>query len=142
MNIRSRTSLFKYSKSKHSKTKGFTLLEVMIALIIFGLIATVIQKVTAQTIVQSERIRLKTLANWIAENKMAEIRLSDQLPQTRESKEDVEFANEYWNVVSKVLKTDNVNFHRVDLVIYHKSSDDQFDKGNQVLTYSGFAGQH
>jgi len=125
-----------------SRSKGFTLLEVMIALIIFGLIATVIQKVTAQTIVQSERIRLKTFANWIAENKMAEMRLSEQLPPTREQKDDLEYANENWKIVSKVTKTSDVNFHRVDLQIYHLAEESQFDKGNQVLSYSGFVGLH
>lgn len=127
---------------KHSRSKGFTLLEVMIALIIFSLIATVIQKVTAQTIVQSERIRLKTFANWIAENKMAEIRLSEQLPPTREQKEDLEYANENWKIVSKVSKTANVNFNRVDLTVFHLNQEEQFDKGNQILSYSGFAGRH
>ncbi len=126
----------------HSSSKGFTLLEVMIALIIFGLIATVIQKVTAQTIVQSERIRLKTFANWIAENKMSELRLNDQLPPTREQKDDVEYANENWKVVSKVTKTTNANFHRVDLVIFHLAEESQLDEGNQVLSYSGFVGLH
>jgi len=125
-----------------SRSKGFTLLEVMIALIIFGLIATVIQKVTAQTIVQSERIRLKTFANWIAENKMAEMRLSEQLPPTREQKDDLEYANEKWKLVSKVTKTSDVNFHRVDLEVYHLTENDQFDKGNQILSYSGFVGLH
>lgn len=124
------------------RVKGFTLLEVMIALIIFGLVATVIQKVTSQSISQYERIRLKTIANWIAENKMSEVRLSEGLPATRESKEDLKFANENWKLVSKVTKTSNINFNRVDLVIFHKQSDDQFEEGNQVLTYSGFAGRH
>lgn len=129
-----------FIRCTRSRSKGFTLLEVMIALIIFGLIATVIQKITAQTIVQSERIRLKTFANWIAENKMAEMRLSEQLPPTREQKEDIEYANENWKIVSKVIKTGNVNFHRVDLEIYHLAEKDAFDKGNQVLSYSGFVG--
>ena len=131
-----------YIKHTRFRSKGFTLLEVMIALIIFGLIATVIQKVTAQTIVQSERIRIKTFANWIAENKMAEMRLSEQLPPAREQKDELEYANENWKIVSKVSKTSDVNFHRVDLEIYHLTEDDQFDKGNQVLSYSGFVGRH
>ena len=61
------------SSSVFEKARGFTLLEVMIALVIFGLVATVIQKVTSQNIAQYERIRLKTIANWIAENKMVEV---------------------------------------------------------------------
>ncbi len=123
-------------------SKGFTLLEVMIALIIFGLVATVIQKATSQTLDQYERIRLKTLANWIAENKMAEVRLSGKLPQTRESKEELSFANEKWQIISKVTATSDKNFNRVDLEILHKQSDDQFEKGNKVLNYSGFAGRY
>lgn len=124
------------------KLKGFTLLEVVIALMVFALIGTSIQKVTSQTITQYERIRLKTIANWIAENKMAEVRLSEGLPATRETKEDLEYGKDHWKIVSKVTKTADVNFNRVDLVIFHKKGDDQFEEGNQILTYSGFAGRH
>lgn len=129
-------------KSNSSRSYGFTLLEVMIALIIFGLIASVIQKVTAQTIVQSERIRIKTFANYIAENKMAELHLSEQLPAAREQKDDLEFANESWKVVSKVTKTKNPYINKVDLEIYHLIEEGQFDEGNQVLTYTGYIGLH
>lgn len=128
--------------SNVGKSRGFTLLEVVIALMVFALIGTSIQKVTSQTISQYERIRLKTMANWIAENKMVEVRLSETLPSTRESKEDIEFGNDHWKIVSKVSKTTDVNFNRVDLAIFHKASDDQFEEGNQILTYSGFAGRH
>ena len=120
--------------------KGFTLLEVVIALMVFALIGTSIQKVTSQTITQYERIRLKTIASWIAENKMAEVRLSDSLPQARESRQDLEYGNDNWQVVSKVIKTENPYVNRVDLEIYHKQSDDQFEKGNQVLIMTAFAG--
>ncbi|WP_250658165.1 type II secretion system minor pseudopilin GspI [Alkalimarinus coralli] len=130
------------SKKTFSKTKGFTLLEVMVAVTIFVFVAAVILKATSQNIAQYERIRLKMMANWIAENKMAEVRLSEGLPQARESKQDIEFANEHWKLVSKVTKTENPFVNRVDLVIFHKLSDDQFEEGNQVLTFSGYAGLH
>ncbi|MFD2231749.1 type II secretion system minor pseudopilin GspI [Alkalimarinus sediminis] len=124
------------------RPKGFTLLEVMIALIIFGLVATVIQKTTSQTISQYERIRLKTIASWIAENKMAEMRLSDSMPQAKESKEEVEFGKDFWQVTSKVTRTSDANLNRVDLTIFHKMSDDQFEQGNQVLTFTGYVGRY
>ncbi len=131
-----------YSFSHRNRNNGFTLLEVVIALMVFALIGTSIQKVTSQTISQYERIRLKTMANWIAENKMVEVRLSGDLPQTRETKEDIAFGKDHWKIVSKVSKTTDANFNRVDLVIFHKASDDQFEEGNQILSYSGFAGRH
>lgn len=131
---------FLFKASKHQK--GFTLLEVMIALIIFSLVATVIQKVTSQTISQYERIRLKTIANWIAENKMAEVRLSGDMPQPKETKDDIEFGKEHWKLITKITTTSEVKLNRVDLVVLHKDSADQFDDGSQILTFSGFVGRH
>ena len=61
---------------------------------------------------------------------------SDFEAELSQAKEDIEFAKEHWKIVSKVSKTSDINFNRVDLEILHKTSDDQFDKGNQVLSYS------
>ena len=58
------------------KQSGFTLLEVLIALIFFSLIGMVLQQVTASTVSQYLSVRQKMFASWMAENKMAELRLS------------------------------------------------------------------
>ena len=60
--------------------RGFTLIEVLVALLVFGLIATAAAEVGSQYISSYERIRDKTLAGWVAENRINEIRLQANLP--------------------------------------------------------------
>ena len=53
--------------------KGFTLLEVLVALVFFSLIGVVLQQVTASTVNQYLSVRYKMFSSWLAENKMAEL---------------------------------------------------------------------
>lgn len=122
------------------KQKGFTLLEVLVALVFFSLIGMVLQQVTASTVNQYLAVRHKMFSSWLAENKMAEFQLSKDLPQAKEFKEDVEFANEEWQIVSKVQKTENPDINKVDVDVYHvdATSDDKTKK----LTLTGFVGRY
>jgi len=131
--------LFPY-QAKKVKSKGFTLLEVMVALVFFSLIGMVLQQVTASTVNQYQAVRHKMFASWIAENKMAEIRLSKSLPKAKEHKEEMDFANEAWQLISKVTTTDNPDMNRVDIDILH--IDASTNEKNKKLTLTGFVGRY
>ena len=121
-------------------SRGFTLLEVLIALIFFSLIGLVIQEVTASTVGQYQTVRLKMFATWLAENKMAELRLTDDLPAAREYKEDLEFGGMEWQLVSKVSSTDNPDIHRVEVESHHIN--EQSGEKSKRVTLTGFIGRY
>lgn len=124
----------------YQSIKGFTLLEVMVALVFFSLIGMILQQVTASTVNQYLAVRYKMFSSWLAENKLTELQLSKSLPSAKEYKEDVEFANEEWQIISKVIKTENPDINKVDVEIYHidASSNDK----NKKLTLTGFIGRY
>ncbi|MDX1453105.1 MAG: type II secretion system minor pseudopilin GspI [Oleiphilaceae bacterium] len=117
---------------------GFTLLEVLVALIFFALIGLVLQQVTASTVDQYRRIELKTFAQWIAENKFAELHLSKSLPKAREYKEDLNFANLEWHLLSKVKTTQNPDIHRVEMEVYWLDENEK----KRVFVMTGFVGRY
>ncbi|MFT5716108.1 MAG: general secretion pathway protein I [Oleiphilaceae bacterium] len=119
---------------------GFTLLEVLIALIFFSLIGMVLQQVTASTVSQYLSVRQKMFASWMAENKMAELRLSKTLPAAREYKEDVDFANEEWQLISKVKKTENPDINKVEVEVFHTNTNT--DEKRRKLVLTGFIGRY
>ena len=125
---------------RFGRPRGFTLLEVLIALIFFALIGLVLQQVTASTVSQYHTVRLKTFSSWIAENKLAELRIAGTLPTPREYKEEIDYANFQWQLVSKVKGTENPDIHRVEIDVYH-IDDETNDKGKQ-LTLTGFIGKY
>ena len=122
------------------KNSGFTLLEVLIALIFFSLIGMILQQVTASTVSQYLSVRQKMFASWMAENKMAEIRLSKSLPSAKEHKEELDFANEEWQLVSKVKKTENPDINKVEVEVYH--IDANSDQKRRKLVVTGFVGRY
>lgn len=132
-------SVLPQTSVRSRKAKGFTLLEVLIALTFFALIGLVLQQVTASTVGQYHTIRLKTYASWIAENKLAEMRLSGSLPAPKEYKEQLDYANAEWETVSKVIATENPDIQRVEIDVHHIN--DETDEKRKQLTLTGFVGR-
>jgi general secretion pathway protein I len=64
--------------------KGFTLLEVMVALAVIGIALSATVRSTGQLAEQQERLRLQQLAGMCADNAFAEIRLKADFPNMGE----------------------------------------------------------
>jgi type II secretion system protein I len=72
---------------------GFTLLEVMVALIIAALALAATMASISQMVDAGTTLRERTYASWIAENRIAEMRLQNVLPEVDDSSGEVEFAD-------------------------------------------------
>ncbi|HLT12826.1 MAG TPA: type II secretion system minor pseudopilin GspI [Marinobacter sp.] len=122
-----------------TKAKGFTLLEVLIALLVFSLIATAAAEVGSQYISSFERVRDKTLAGWIAENRINELRLQETLPGTSENSEDTDFGTYRWQVTTVVQGTAEPSMRRVEVTVakYAGEQGEPFP----VHTLSAFLGE-
>jgi general secretion pathway protein I len=84
-----------------SSNKGFTLLEVMIALTVFALMATTLSQTTASAVDNQLGIERSIFANWIAENEIMLLR-SNAWEDIKSSSSDIEMANQEWVVNKKV----------------------------------------
>lgn len=120
--------------------RGFTLIEVLVALLVFGMIATAAAQVGSQYISSFERIRDKTLASWIADNRINEVRLQDGLPSVRETTTDVEYGKFQWQVTTNISATEEASMRRVDISVarYRDGDSDPLP----VHTLSGFVGEN
>ena len=121
-------------------TRGFTLLEVLIALIFFSLIGVVLQDVSASSTSNVLKARANSYATWIAENKLTELRLDDGLPAPKQYKEDLEFGVDQWQVVTTVQKTENPDIHRVEVQV--SIVEQAFDEPRQIRSLTGFVGRY
>lgn len=122
-----------------SGAAGFTLIEVLVALLVFGLIAAAASEVGSQYIGTYERIRDRTLATWIAENRMAELRLEEEFPGISESSEEQEYATSRWMITTKVSGTEEPSIRRVDVNVALFAGDQA--EARSVHTLSGFIGE-
>ena len=121
------------------KQKGFTLLEVLVALLVFGLIATAAAEVGSNYIGSFERVRDKTLASWLAENRMNELRLQESLPAVSQNNIDTEFGAFRWRITTAVSNTPEDTMRRVDIRVA-KYRGDQGEPAS-VHTLSAFIGE-
>lgn len=119
--------------------RGFTLIEVMVALLVFGLIATAAAEVGSQYIFSYERIRDKTLAGWLAENRINELRLESGLPSVAENEKDENYASFRWQVTTNVLATAEAKMRRVEVSVARYRDDRP--EPYPVHTLSAFVGE-
>lgn len=109
---RGRCSLF-----SHQRIAGFTLLEVMVALAVIAIAMAALVKGGGQSAVAEAHLRDKTFAHWVALNRVAELRLQKQWPDTGESGSDEEMAHQHWYTLAKVSNTDDADVRRVDVEV-------------------------
>ena len=100
-----------------SRAAGFTLMEVLVALavVVLGMMAVV--KALNTYTDRTDRVRQKTLASWIATNKLTEISVAPSWPSIGDSDEDVEFARQQWRCAIQVSETPVTNLRRVDVSV-------------------------
>ena len=58
-----------------SRVRGFTLLEVMVALVIFALVSVALVKNATSSVRHAAIIQDRTIAWWLAENRMTNFRI-------------------------------------------------------------------
>jgi general secretion pathway protein I len=95
--------------------RGFTLIEVMIALVIVALGMMAVNTQLNRYVVGAIFIEDKTLASWIATNKVTELSLLREWPAIGESSDEVEFASRRWHVRTEVAETPVENLRRADV---------------------------
>jgi general secretion pathway protein I len=92
--------------------------------------ASVSQMVDAGTAMQQ-----RTYASWIAQNKIAEMRLANVVPKVSESSGDTIYANREWTWRATVSETGVENLFRVDVRVGLAKGDEN------IRTVSGFIGE-
>ena len=118
------------------RDRGFTLIEVLAALVIVALgMLGVIEAVT-QSARNGTYLREKTLAHWIALNVITEKRLQPEPPPVTESSGDVEFAGQRWRWSMQVTQTQVASLRRMDVSVRPAEAPDS----SALATVTGFYG--
>jgi len=120
----------------YHRARGFTLIEVLAALVIVALgMMGVIQAVT-QTARNGTYLREKTLAHWIALNLVTERRLAPSPPEVSESSDEIEYAGRRWRWTMRVTQTAVESLRRMDVSVREADAPD----GSSLATVTGFYG--
>ena len=117
-------------------SRGFTLIEVVVALAILGIGMLAVFKTIGDTVNNVEVLRDRSFAEWIADNRITEIRLTGEMPSVEETAGQVEFAGRQWHWVTTVSQTQVRGLRRIDVSVRR----DEDPEDSSIVTLSGFIG--
>ncbi|HWN06540.1 MAG TPA: type II secretion system minor pseudopilin GspI [Steroidobacteraceae bacterium] len=117
-------------------SRGFTLIEVVVALAILGIGMLAVFKTIGDTVNNVEVLRDRSFAEWIADNRITEIRLTGEMPSVEETAGEVEFAGRQWHWVTTISQTQVRGLRRIDVSVRR----DEDPEDSSLVTLSGFVG--
>jgi general secretion pathway protein I len=99
------------------RQSGITLLELMVALAVFSASAIAILDTIASTSRVVEDLEHKTIAHWVAGNKLSEINLKSKWPNIGISRDQVDMADRQWHLITKVEATARPDMRRITVEV-------------------------
>ena len=105
---------------------GFTLLEVLVALAVLAVGAVSLLTATQTHVTRISDIENRTVARWVADNRLAALRIGIQQPDV------VDMLGQTWNVAVMRMETLDPDLQRVDVAVALSS------ENRNIFTLTGF----
>ncbi|MDE1885428.1 MAG: type II secretion system minor pseudopilin GspI [Xanthomonadaceae bacterium] len=118
------------------RQRGFTLLEVLIALLVLALALLALSRTAANQVDTFGALRERTLAGWLAADVLAQTRLATPFPAIGTSDGRRRYGGRDWRYDVVVQGTPVTSIRRIDVHVYAPD-----DPKSPIATLTGFGGQ-
>ena len=100
-----------------NKQLGMTLLEVMLALVILATAGLAVMRSASSVLTNQGYLQNKTIALWVASNRLVELKLEKKWPATSWKNEKQKMAGVEWFVRYKTVATGDDKFKALDIEV-------------------------
>lgn len=118
-----------------NRARGFTLIEVLIALAVVALALLALTRAATVQVRSFDGLQERTLAGWVAANTLTETRLASAFPPTGRSEGRTRLGERDWRWTREVEATPDPGIRRIDIRVFAGEAREP------SATLSGFAGQ-
>jgi len=132
-----------WCRSGGSSSRGFTLLEVLVALLLLSLALVALMRLTALDLRASAQLRDATLAQWVASNVLAETRLRNAFPPPGRSSGETRMAERRWRWDLVVEATQAPRIRKLEVTVRAVGADERIasESDGVAARMTGFAVQ-
>jgi len=102
----------------NNKSKGFTLVEILVALTILAITMGAYLSQLDTQVTQTHTIRNRTLAHWAGQNHLAKLRIDNQWPGLGTQTFNTVQGQQEWQIQQQVSATPNAQIKRVELRMF------------------------
>ena len=118
----------------NKQNKGFTLIEVMVALTIIAISLGALLSTSGTQARSASYLKHKTLAHWVAVNELTQIRIAKEFPDVGVKKGETTMANNDWYWTRTTKATEDENARQITFTLYEDK-----DRTKNLTSLIGYA---
>lgn len=117
---------------RRATAAGFTLLEVLVALLVVAIAVAALGRIGARTLDAQAEAEARTLALWVAGNAIAELRLEANVAEERRAGSS-RMGDRDWYWEALIQAAPGADMRRVDVIVYADAL-----RQSPVVSHTGF----